>query len=322
MGPVLVISPEIAEHPIPGKGSFQSALRLLDFFQELNELKIRRLDVYLSGGASSLAWLKPASVSRRELNQKLKTFYRKPWTIQRLNHERSKLCRLKAGGAYRFLREISPQTRVQVLVTSDVAPYDPELVGSGPFQGAAHRVLADNRKFVTAVRKILNQTGERVLHHENSKLGMEAQWAREIIRQVRSLQQHGKTGVLVLGGEPQVDLSGVSRKSRGGRQSQLAARLALEFWAELREGSLEVLCASSDGCDGNSGAAAVDLSFRKKREIQVLSSQLRRNLQSAIRMKNTAPFLAEQGFLIPQFSTGTNVQDLVMIRLSAKGVSN
>jgi glycerate-2-kinase len=55
----------IGEHPFPGPGSFRAGRRILEFFDGLERLGVRTLEVHLSGGASSSAWLAPLGVRDR-----------------------------------------------------------------------------------------------------------------------------------------------------------------------------------------------------------------------------------------------------------------
>ena len=51
------------EHPFPGDNSFRAGAEILDFFDSLRRMKINQLRVFLSGGASSMAWIKPSRIS-------------------------------------------------------------------------------------------------------------------------------------------------------------------------------------------------------------------------------------------------------------------
>jgi len=309
-----VISPETSDHPLPGKRSYQAGISLLGFFGRLRREKARELIVFLSGGASSLAWLRPKGISERELRVRLTKLYRRPMTIRQLNRERSRLCLLKAGGALRLLKILAPGLRVKVVVLSDVSPYGVEIVGSGPFLGARHILLADNRTLAQAARRRFKE--EKILDFRHSQMGSEKKWAlaleKKIARALRSRQE----GVLIWAGEPQVELPKKTR-GHGGRQTQLAARLALRFWDEIRSGRVEILCGSSDGRDGTSESAATHLSRHSGHRIKKMNPSLQRQLKKAIECFDTAPLLRRNGFLIPAYSTGTNLQDLVLIRVMA-----
>ena len=196
-----------------------------------------------------------------------------------------------------------------------------EVVGSGPFRGARHVLLADNRSLARAARRHFR--GEKILSFKHSQTGTEREWASSLGREISRALRSGQGGVLIRAGEPRVGLRKNTR-GRGGRQTQIAARLALRFWDEIREGRVEILCGSSDGSDGTSGAAAVALGQTSGRRIrpihpthpiQKMTPSLQRQLKKAIERFDTAPFLRRMGFLIPAYSTGTNLQDLILVRV-------
>ncbi len=327
---VLVISPENSDHPIPGNRSFRAGKRLVKYFESLGKLRKKHLTVFLSGGASSLAWLPPPPISKmkkQEIRRKLRALYRRPLTIQQLNLQRAKLCQLKAGGSARLLKRLAPSIQAKIFVLSDVAPFGMEVVGSGPFSGLPHHLLADNRSLVLAAKKASKNSGP-LIEVQHSCLGSEREWARELSQIIRGALKRSQSGIIIRGGEPQVKLP--SRHGRGGRQCQIAARLALEFWDEIRAGRLEILCGSSDGSDGNSGAAAVHLSTDlgahldarpgPGQRMKPMSISLQRQLEKAVRSFNTAPFLRKQGWIVPSFATSTNLQDLIVIRVTSHRV--
>lgn len=299
------------EHPIPGPGSLAAGAELLEFFDALGRKKTRRLTVFLSGGASSLAWVKPAELSLEDLQARLFKLYRSALDIRALNQKRSRLCRLKQGGAARWLHRLAPRVRARVLVISDVAPFGPEVVGSGPFYDATggtapipHRLIADNRVWVQSCVRRIEDAGGRLLFAESGWKGPWQQWTRRIGALLR------REGFLVIGGEPQVALP--RSHGSGGRMSHLALSLACEHWEEIRAGELQILCASSDGIDGHSrsaGAWVRPSTLRSVRNPHVLLGALTRF--------DSAEFLREHSALLPSPADGmspSNVQDLVLIR--------
>jgi hydroxypyruvate reductase len=277
---------------------------------DLHRLQVRRLRVFLSGGASSSAWLRPATLSETELEEELERLYAKPLSIRELNSRRARLCLLKQGGAARLLRWISPSTHARVELISDVAPFGPEVVGSGPFwsERIPHRVLADNSTLRRAFCEFAKAHRLEVLSRPRLLQGQASEWVQEIAGDVARARH---PGVLVYGGEPQLELP--AARGRGGRLTHLAALLTLRFEDEIRAGVLEILCASSDGVDGASGSAA---SFVDQRILSALAPRSTLAvLRRAVARADTGSVLARAGALIPSFSTGTNVQDLVAIRL-------
>lgn len=345
VAPALVISPEPmpahaaqiravrwiqGEHPIPGAGSFEAGRAVVDFFDELRRMHVHELRIYLSGGASSLMWLPQAGCDVAGLRRELEALYRRPWTIQRLNSERAKLCALKGGGAARWLSKLAPEVKAQVYAISDVAPYGPEIIGSGPFWSSAarrpgsrlrHRIVADNSKLVEQVAGSLKRCGDRVTHAQAGlTMGMNDVAERVAARILKDLSLVRGAAALasVWGSEPNLELpSQLPPQSRGGRQTHLAALLALKFLPELAEGRLELLCACSDGVDGRAGAAGALLTgSRLRSKLKILGlDRARRELERAVVRFDSGGLFAQWGVLLPMSRTGTNVQDIVIARV-------
>jgi hydroxypyruvate reductase len=320
------------EHPLPGRGSFGAGCELLAFFDELGRQGVRRLEVHLSGGASSLAWVPARGLTAREIRARLEALYRAPLPIARLNAERARLCALKGGGAAKLLRERSPLTRARVHVTSDVLPYGLGVVGSGPFWDGRTRHLRvmDGERWLRAMARIARARGVRVLGCEPGIVESVERWAERVEREIVGIRKRELThasGIRLWGGEPLVDLKPglklgraprlgrdvqarrTERKRRGGRLTHLAA-LLLRRWADrIARGEIEILCQSSDGSDGASRSSAAYLTAPVAR--QALRQPAR--LDRSIRELDTASLLEKWGALLPSRHTGTNVQDAVIL---------
>lgn len=247
-----------AEHPIPGKGSFRAGAEILKFFRELDEKNCRTLEIFLSGGASSMAWLKPDAISERELLRRLRILYRLSLTIRELNRERSKLCELKNGGATKLLKALAPGVRARVFLISDVLPFSARYVGSGPFWDGkiSHEVLADNSSWVDAIAKESRKRKLKVIHKSSGETGPWSEWVEKISRKIDRGKK--RSGVLIFGGEPQVHLP-ASSKFVGGRLTHLALALLIRYFDEIRSGKVEMIFSSSDGSDGSSRSSGVRL---------------------------------------------------------------
>jgi glycerate-2-kinase len=303
------------EHPLPGPGSFAAAGELLEFFDSLRRLGIRSLDVHLSGGASSLAWLPLAGLGRDALLERLRELYGRPLSIAALNERRARLCLLKGGGAAAWLARLAPGTRARVHVLSDVAPFGPGVVGSGPFRDGRipHRLLADNGTLLGAAAGAARERGWAVLARHALPPVDWSRWIELAERETRrALARRPGGGVILLGGEPRVALPS-SRAGRGGRQTQIAAALAARLARELGAGRVELLAAASDGVDGASRSAGARLEGRVARRAGSPGAAAR--LREAARRFDSARALAALGALRPPGPTGTNVQDLLVVRV-------
>jgi glycerate-2-kinase len=240
--------------------------------------------------------------------------------IDALNARRAGLCQLKGGGAAHWLSSLAPQVSVGVYVLSDVAPCGPEVVGSGPFWDGTiqHRVLADNSTWVKSIAAEARRRKINVLHCSSGRLGSWQSWMQSAIQAVMPTLRGNENGLFIFGGEPSVRLpsSLASRKpARGGRQSHLALALAHRLRPWIIDGKLEILGMSSDGSDGNSGAAGAWLDSREfsVRFAQVPDEKVRR----ALKQFRSAEILSQLNALVKSsvFSTRSNVQDVLMIRV-------
>ncbi len=308
----------LSDHPIPGSGSLEAGRLLLEFFDGLRRLNASELNVFLSGGASSLAWLPVPEWNLEDLQKHLEKLYRLPIPIEELNRRRSRLCSLKAGGAANWLSRIAPGVRAQVHVISDVAPFGPEVVGSGPFWNGRtpHEVLADNKIYARAFAKALPNGEPRLLGAGN--LGSWESWIDRLEREIETLEKKRTATsapvTLILAGEPQVEVPHrVSQNARGGRLAQLAGGLALRLAPLFHEGRLELLAASSDGVDGRSGGAGVHLD-RARSKLWARRTEWTRLLAQGVSEFDCGRSWQKIGALIPAEATGTNVQDLVALR--------
>jgi len=302
------------EHPLPGHESFRAGERLLEFFDELRRRDVRHLNVFLSGGASSMLWLRPANLSPVELERRLSALYRQALSIEQLNQHRAQLCALKSGGAAAWLARLSPRTKARVFVLSDVAPYPPKVVASGPFYDGRtpHVVLADNSTWVKAATTVAQAHGFSIITCRSAWIAPwqeQLNWTRSAITPALRLN---RSGIIVLGGEALLQLPARAHAGAGGRLTHLACALTECFLHELRAGQLELLFSSSDGQDGRSRSSG---SFLCKTTIHPFTSNCRAELQRALKTFSTAEWLRKRGALLPEKQTGTNVQDLIIARI-------
>jgi glycerate 2-kinase len=294
----LIISPKNSDHPLPGPRSFRAGQRIVRFLKKLSRHSITNLDVYLSGGASSLAWIPSHGLSEAQVVRRASALYSHSLDIGALNRERAKLCALKSGGAARMAKAICPGLEIRVFCVSDVAPYGIETLGGGPFfsPSIVHRVLADNgslRKHI--VRKL------RV-----KDCGFVEGTVQEVFEEISETIEASPSRTLVFGCEPHLTIP--SGHGRGGRQTHLACLLWKRFQKEIESGELEALCMSSDGVDGSSGGSGAQLSR------QTLRVDLHR-IDKALQTFNTAALLKTARALVPVLKTATNVQDIVIIKV-------
>jgi hydroxypyruvate reductase len=311
------------EHPIPGSGSLHAGKELVRFFRSLEATGTKRLDVFLSGGSSSTAWLPFAGMRREALLRELKALYRKPLTIREMNRRRSKLCQLKAGGASRLARQASPKLKIRVFCISDVEPYGLEVLGSGPFCDGEtpHRVLADNARLRNSLAKKLRACDEGFVAGSIERVcSTISRKIRTALRESSHMPLENKRDPsFIWGCEPLLALS--KKAGRGGRQSHLAAMLLRDLARPISEGRLEILCTATDGKDGSAGASGVFLDrkiFSKGRSGKTVAHReenLQKRVTQSLKRFDSASFLDSIGTLLPAYEPWTNVQDVVVVRI-------
>jgi len=306
------------DHPIPGEQSEAAAGELIHFFTHLARQRIKYLDVYLSGGASSLAWMPSKGQTLARIQSKLRKLYRAKLTIAQLNRERSHLCQLKNGGAYDLLKKISPITQsVRVYIVSDVSPFGPEVVGSGPFahRRIHHQLIADNRVLMKIIKRKLKSNyphSKTMLYPFLNQSVNEV--ARKIGSEIKKERASSRERFLIFGCEPQLKIP--KNAECGGRQTHLAGLLLLRFQAQIAAGELEILCAATDGVDGKSKSmgAFLNASVASRHSTFTVQKILRKSLKSF----DSASALQQFGALLPRKKTGTNVQDIILIHLKLR----
>ncbi|HEX6085495.1 MAG TPA: DUF4147 domain-containing protein [Thermoanaerobaculia bacterium] len=199
--------------------------------------------------------------------------------IGEINAVRRSISAIKGG---KLARRV--QGRAVTLVYSDVSTGALHDVASGPtIPGSESVLIADNRTLVRTAASIIGDNAvvleEQVECDELDAAAMLAARAREL----------RKGQVLVAGGEPTVVVRG---NGRGGRCSELAVRFAALS-------PCEALFGSSDGVDGNSGAAGI---------------HLRGGLKPAPHEEsNSFPVAAQIGEPIMIAPTGNNLRDLFFV---------
>ncbi len=174
------------------------------------------------------------------------------------------------------------------------------------FTRAQWTVLADNRTACAALARRLRAAGRRlVIVDHAADEWEESRAAAWLARRWRTLRRAGRAAALVAGGEVRVTLP--PRHGRGGRNLQLALRLALALEGE----PFTFLSAGTDGADGDSGAAGACVDGATAARIRA------RGLDpaAALARHDAAPALAAAGALLRTGPTGNNLRDLRLLLL-------
>lgn len=259
-------------HPHMTAASFAAGRALLDFVDRHDDLLF-----LISGGGSACVEVPRDGVSEDDVANANAELLETGLPIGEINKRRGELSAIKGGK----LRE-RVKGRAVTLVYSDVSTGRPEDVASGPTGGGT--VIADNTTLVRAAASLVEHA--TVLEHQ---LECGVQEAAEIL-----VRTAGK--LIVAGGEPTVVIRG---DGKGGRCSELAVRFAM-----LSKN--QALFGSSDGVDGNSGAAGVWLPKRK-----TLGGG--RNWEAAIARSDTMSIVAQVGEPLMISAAGNNLRDLYLV---------
>lgn len=320
-----------AGHPVPDKNGQAAARAVIDLLQSagLGDVVL----ALVSGGSSAMLPAPVAGISLADKSQVNEVLLGAGFNITEMNLVRQTLSRLKGGG---MLAMAAPAT-VRSLILSDVVGDDLRVVGSGPTVGPigtvfdATGLLRDRGildQMPDAVQTYLNnQTAADVppsgaatlvggnsislaamAHAVNARMGSVPlvgdvkEAAKHIVEQVR---RHSKKTnfALAFGGETTVQVTGTGK---GGRNQELALRVASGMKQVRMKGNWCFLSGGTDGRDGPTDAAGglVDAGTLAR----VTDSGLDINALLANNDAYTA--LAASDDLVMTGGTGTNVADL------------
>jgi glycerate 2-kinase len=287
-----------AAHPVPDLSSLVAGAELASRVAALPP------DVFplflVSGGSSSLVEDLAKGVSLDDLRELNERGLASGWHIARLNAERSKLSRLKAGGVSRLL---GPRHAL-ALFMSDVPRDDPGVIGSGLL--GSHGVDVVERHVIAnvdgAVRAVVQAAHTRGLECEaraGRYDGDAAVVAEEFLAALRVTHADG----LVWGGESTVTLPAVH--GRGGRNSHLALGIARALLPGER---LLILAAGTDGTDGPTQDAGAIVDAQTVERATIAGCDVER----AWRDFDSGVALEAAEDLVHTGPTGTNVGDILI----------
>ena len=311
-------------HPEMTHASFVAGRRLLEFVTGREEILF-----LISGGGSACVeaplepWFDESTVA--EVNARL---VRAGPPIADINCVRKHLSRIKGGRLASLVR------RSVTLVLSDVSPGRLADVASGPtleddstnedaarildrieglgdiaarlrsgdcpdtihhLDGVTSALIADNDTLTAAAAAIARSEGlvpVRCAHQIESDVSAAAAALDALAAQLKPGE------VLIAGGEVTVERRG---PGRGGRCMELAVRLAMHS----RQEGLEILMGSSDGVDGNSGAAGMVTHLPAALDWSRVQQALDRSASMEI-----AELIGEPLRIPP---TGNNLRDLYLL---------
>ena len=280
--PHTVAETHIGGHPHMTPASFAAGRALLDYVDAHEDILF-----VVSGGGSACVEVPLAPYTEEETALANAELIASGRPIGAINAERRRLSAIKGGKLAQRVRG-----RAVTLVYSDVSTGSIEDVASGPtLPGSKAILIADNTTLVRAAARIIGDARGVVLE-EQIECDVEDA-ARLLTARARELRG-GQ--ILVAGGEPTVVVRG---SGRGGRCSELAVRFALLS-------PCEALFGSSDGVDGNSGAAGIHLPCRRTPGGPA-------GWEAALRTSNSFEIATQIGEPIMIAPTGNNLRDLFLV---------
>lgn len=272
----------VGGHPLMTRASFEAGHALIAFVA-----RHRDVTFLISGGGSACVEVSRHPHTDDEVAAENKRLVASGLPIGAINARRRELSAIKGGR----LRELV-RGRAVTLVYSDVATGALADVASGPTITSSDEaiLIADN---TTLVRTAATLIGERAVVFERQIEGDVADAAALLARTVESLQP-GQ--ILVAGGEPTVVVRG---NGRGGRCIELAVRFAAIS-------PFEAFFGSSDGVDGNSGAAGVWIPRRERAGLPAKAAE-------ALAASDSLRIATQVGEPIMITPTGNNLRDLFLV---------
>lgn len=271
-------------HPEMTADSFRAGKALLEFVDAHHEITF-----LISGGGSACVEWPLEGHSEQELSETNARLIRSGAPIGEINRVRRQLSAIKGGRLGARVR------RSVTLVYSDVSSGALGDVASGPTAGSGEtHLIADNTTLTATAARIARDRGltTRV---------WPAQIESDVEQAARDLAAAVFDGIMIAGGEPTVVTRG---EGHGGRCSELAVRFALA----MRDARVTALFGSSDGVDGNSGAAGVIVDHPGAIDAAVAGRELSRS--------NSMAIIPAIGRAIPLCPSGNNLRDIYLLARS------
>lgn len=272
----------IGGHPQMTKASFDAGRALLDFVDAHDDILF-----LISGGGSACVEVPLAPFDEDAVAQRNAELIASGLPIGAINAERRKVSAIKGGRLGDRVRG-----RAITLVYSDVATNHWSDVASGPTRPDI--LIADN---TTLVQTAANLIGDRAVM-------LDEQIECDVDEAARLLATHAERlragEILVAGGEPTVTVRG---DGKGGRCSELAVRFSTISHREA-------LFASSDGVDGNSGAAGI---YLPRGAAGSQPAGWRAEAKAALAASDSFRIAAQIGEPIMIAAAGNNLRDLFLV---------
>ena len=181
--------------------------------------------------------------------------------------------------------------------------------GDSIFQRAINLLIGNNSVACTAAEKYLKR--RRVEAHTLGTAfdGEAWRFGGKLAILAKDLIGKDRSFAFVLGGETVVKIDRMNYYGVGGRNQEAVLATAINLQDFHTDQDITVICAGTDGIDGNSEAAGAFLNP------QVISNMQRKNLDARYFLKthNSYCFFKQLNSLIITGRTGTNVNDISIV---------
>ncbi len=338
-----------AGHPVPDERSAAAGRAALAVAAAV--AADETLLVLLSGGASALLSAPLPGLSLADLRATTELLLRSGAEIGELNCVRKHLTAVSGGR----LAAATRARHVIVLVISDVLGDDLSTIGSGPctadlttyadarhvlerrgllvevppavrahlaegaagrrpecvrpgdplLAGVSHQLLATNRDALAAAAGAARSRGLDVRLVTDQLRGEARQLGARLAALARATRPRERALLLLAGGEPTVTVRGAGR---GGRAQELALAAALTLAGDA---AVSLLAAGTDGSDGPTDAAGAFADGSTLARAAALGLDARACLEA----NDAHGFFVREGGCFRTGPTGTNVMDLVLVRV-------
>ena len=296
-----------SSHPILTQKSIKSANHLIKQMKRLD-----KNDFYiflLSGGASAMCERPIDGLNLKDFKRISKALIGSGIDIKALNSVRKSLSKIKGGKLANMT-----QAKGITLVLSDVIGDELNTIGSAPMNNnkVPHYIIGNNKIALEAAKKQIYNDVEKVKVLTTSFALKSKDASKYITKKIKQYDKKYDSFCLLIGGETRSKIKGTGI---GGRNQELALRLVLE---KCITKDISILCAGSDGIDGNSNSTGAFLDFNIYEKIKSKKLEAKRYLQNS----DSNRFFKKLGYDFTIGLTGTNVMDFIIILKTKKRINN
>lgn len=287
-----------SSHPLVTKRSFKAGNLLIEKMSSLNDKDL--VLFFLSGGASAMVEKPIEGLSFNDFEKISTAVLKSGVDIKALNSVRKSISQIKGGKLASYTK-----AKCLTLVLSDVIGDDLNTIGSALMydKKVPHYIIGNNKIALKEAKKSIKNKVEKtkiITTKLNKNTKSAAKYIKEI---VQKYDNNYDSFALFFAGETTTK---VKANGIGGRNQELALRLLEE--TQFSE-NISILCAGSDGIDGNSDSAGAFI------DKDIYSKIKKMNLDKNEYLKNcdSNTFFKKLNYDFTIKATGTNVMDFIFV---------